>query len=218
MKKITFLVILTMSMSIWGQNETNSKNKESALAVKKGNVIIDGFYGFPNLFKSLFKAVYNQSNKSGNSVDAYSIIGFGPVGGNVQYMLEDKIGLLLEGNYLDFGVNWSDKVNTIPYNYGFKIKLIRAMVGGEYHFGANENLDAFAGAKIGLNIASGKFTTNDPDFLAANYAFGSYKSGIGFSSRLYAGIRYFPVKPIGLFLEGGIFGGGIIRGGVSIKI
>jgi Outer membrane protein beta-barrel domain len=218
MKKITILIAMLICFNSWAQNKTKSKNEDDDQAVKKGNVIIDGFYGFPNLFKSLFRAVYKESNKNGNSVDSYSIIGIGPVGGNVQYMLEDNIGLLLEGNYMDFGVNWQDKVNANAYNYSVKIKLIRAMVGGEYHFGANDKLDAFAGAKVGLNIAAGSFNSNDPDFRAVNYSFSNYKSGVGFSTRLYAGVRYFPIKPLGLFLEGGFFGGGIVRGGISVKL
>ncbi len=209
---------MLICFNILAQNKTKNKNEDDEQVVKKGNVIVDGFYGFPNLFKSLFRAVYKTAEKNGNSADTYSIVGFGPVGGNVQYILEDNIGLLLEGNYMDFGVNWRDKVNTTSYDYGFKIKIIRAMVGGEYHIEANDKLDPFAGVKVGLNIASARFNSNDPGFNAVNYSFGDYKNGIGFSTRLYAGIRYFPIKPLGLFLEGGFFGGGIVRGGVSIKI
>jgi hypothetical protein len=219
MKKILCIAIAFISLNAKAQSK---KSSSGVSAVKKGNVIIDGYYGFPNLYKTLYKALFNEANKNGDLGTNVKVIGIGPVGGNAQYLIEDKIGLLLDVNYMDFGVRWEDNFtgnNTNKsYFYDIKVSLIRAMVGGEYHFGASEKLDAFAGAKIGVTIGGVKFKTDDPAFTITNYAFGSYKRGVGVASRLYAGIRYFPIKPIGLFLEGGIMGGGIVRGGISIKI
>jgi hypothetical protein len=219
MKKILYMTLAFISLNAKAQSE---KSNSEASAVKKGNVIIDGYYGFPNLFKTLYKAVFNEANRNGDLGTNVKIIGVGPVGGNVQYMIENKIGLLVDVNYMDFGVRWEDNITgnntTKTYLYDVKVSLIRAMVGGEYHFAANEKLDAFAGAKIGMTIGGVKFKSDDPAFTITDYAFGSYKRGVGVASRLYAGIRYFPVKPVGLFLEGGFLGGGIIRGGISIKI
>jgi hypothetical protein len=219
MRKILFIAAAFISLNGTAQSK---KSSAEGSAVKKGNVIIDGYYSFPNLYKGFYKIVFNNANQNGDLGTNVSVTGIGPFGGNAQYLIEDKIGLLLDVNYMDFGVRWEDNIsgtnNGKNYFYDMKINLIRAMVGGEYHFGSNEKLDAFAGAKIGVTIGGAKFKSDDPAFQISNYAFGSYKRGVGVASRLYAGIRYFPIKPLGLFVEGGFMGGGIVRGGISIKI
>jgi hypothetical protein len=225
-KLLLFTLVLVLSIRGLAQNATaeikkidNENNGEGA--VKKGNIIIDGFYGFPNLYKSLFTVLFREAEKNGSYQDV-RVNGIGPVGANIQYMIEDKIGLLVEANYLDFGFSWKDNgiVNTNTlYNQKINFSFLRLMAGGEYHGKVSEKLDAYGGAKIGLNIIGVQFKSDDPDLRLVDLSFGGFrKNGIGVASRFYGGIRYFPVKPIGLYIEGGFFGGGIIRGGISIKI
>jgi hypothetical protein len=199
----------------------SKKSGTDGSAVKKGNVIIDGFYGFPNLFKSFFKAVVeNPSNI--NSTSTVKVYGIGPVGGNFQYLIDDHVGLLLEGNYMNFGFDWKENYNTGAttgtYNYKIQFNIIRVMAGGEYHGHISEKLDLFGSAKIGVAISSVNYSDNDPNFDRNNFNFRGNTAGAGIATRFCGGLRYFPIKPIGFYLEGGFFGGGIVRAGLSIKL
>ncbi len=55
MKKILCIALAFISLNLQAQKAALSSSDDGA--VKKGNFIIDGFYGFPNLYKSFFKAV-----------------------------------------------------------------------------------------------------------------------------------------------------------------
>ncbi len=122
---------------------------------------------------------------------------------------------------MNFGFDWADKINsTTTYNYKLQFNIIRIMFGGEYHANINEKVDLFGSAKVGISTTQISYSDNDPDpnFSRDNFNFRGGNTGIGIASRLCGGIRFFPVKPIGIFLEGGFFGGGIVRAGVSIKL
>jgi hypothetical protein len=218
MKKTLFTFCMLSILSIGINAQLNTSNEENRL-VKKGDVIFDAYYGAPNLFKTLFRAVFNEAKRNDPSFQSFSAVGFGPVGGQLQYLVDKNIGINLDVNYINFGIKWKEIGTTNKTeDYLIKFNTIRAMVGGEFHANSGKQIDFFGGVKIGVSTTSISFSSTDPAVSLSTYGFSSFRAGIGIASRLYCGIRFFPIKPLGLFVEGGIFGGGIVRGGLSVKI
>ena len=69
-----------------------STSNLNAQVFEEGNVSIDMYYGFPNLYTTVFKTAYANS---GTEQDI-QIGGIGPVGLRTEYLLTDKIGLGLD--------------------------------------------------------------------------------------------------------------------------
>ena len=67
-----------------------------AQVVEQGKVIVDGYYGFPNLYSSIFKTAYANSGTELN----LKIGSMGPVGIRGEYLISNKIGF-----GLDLGMN-----------------------------------------------------------------------------------------------------------------
>src|SRR3990167_4391743 len=67
----------------------------SAQAVEEGNILIDVYYGFPNLYATVFRNAYANSGTEEN-VD---INGLGPLGLRGEYMVSEKIGAMVTFNY-----------------------------------------------------------------------------------------------------------------------
>lgn len=67
----------------------------AAQGVKKGNVLVDAYYGFPNLYTTVFKTAYANSG----SEEGLKIGGVGPLGVRAEYMVADKIGVGLDIGY-----------------------------------------------------------------------------------------------------------------------
>ena len=96
MRKLTLAVIMGAFMM--------SANTASAQTMSEGNVAIDLYYGFPNLYTSALRTAYANSGSEEN----IKVGGIGPLGLRVEYMLADKVGL-----GADFGFNNS----SITYDY-----------------------------------------------------------------------------------------------------
>ena len=88
MRKLTLAVIMGAFMM--------SANTASAQTMSEGNVAIDLYYGFPNLYTSALRTAYANSGSEEN----IKVGGIGPLGLRVEYMLADKVGL-----GADFGFN-----------------------------------------------------------------------------------------------------------------
>ena len=49
-------------------------NNVSAQALSQGTILVDAYYGFPNLYKTILSATYADLG------DNYNVTGYGPVG------------------------------------------------------------------------------------------------------------------------------------------
>lgn len=211
MKKIT-ISILTITALLFGTSNA------SAQAVEEGNVIVDLYYGFPNLYTSVFKAAYANS---GTEVDL-KIGGIGPVGLRGEYMVADKVGVGLDIGFNNSSVSYSENTteynsstgnyDPVTYRYDFKTSKIGVMATFNYHFLDNDKVDAYVVIGAGYGKRSFDFSSTDP-----NYENTTIQGGIPVASRVGVGMRYFLTDNIGLNMGIGFGQGGIANAGVSFK-
>lgn len=212
MKKVFFSVLVAATATL-GFTST-----ASAQAVEQGNVIIDTYYGFPNLYTAVFKAAYANS---GTELDL-KIGGIGPLGLRGEYMVADKIGVGLDVGFNNSFVRYSEATEEynettgtwtpVTYDYDFKTQKIGAIVTFNYHFLDNDKVDAYAVFGAGYGSRSFTFKSTDP-----NYVEESIKSTIPVASKIGVGMRYFFTDNIGANLALGFGQGGIINAGISAK-
>lgn len=184
----------------------------SAQAVEEGNILIDVYYGFPNLYGTVFRNAYANSGTEEN-VDISSL---GPIGLRGEYMVSDKIGLGLDLGFNNTNLTYTefDSFDNKDYDYTFKTQKIGAMVTFNYHFlESNDNLDAYFMVGAGYSNRTFKFTSTDPDYIEDEVS----GSLIPVASRVGVGMRYFFTDNIGVNLAIGFGQGGIINGGLSLK-
>ena len=201
MKKL-ILPLLALTMML-------APKKSNAQAIEEGNIIIDAYYGFPNLYSTVFKAAYESSNSTGFNLGSQ-----GPLGIRAEYLITDKVGF-----GIDLGMNSSSiskseaDINTnIIYDYKFSTRKIGAIFTFNYHFVENDKLDAYFVVGGGYGNRNFKFTSTDP-----NYIEESVESLIPISYKIGVGMRYFFTENIGANLALGLGQGGLANVGVSAK-
>ena len=201
MKKL-ILPLLALTMIL-------APTKSNAQAIEEGNVIIDAYYGFPNLYSTVFKAAYESSNSIGFNLGSQ-----GPLGIRAEYLITDKVGF-----GIDLGMNSSSiskseaDINTnIIYDYKFSTRKIGAIFTFNYHFVENDKLDAYFVVGGGYGNRNFKFTSTDP-----NYIEESVESLIPISYKIGVGMRYFFTENIGANVALGLGQGGLVNVGVSAK-
>ena len=208
MKKIVTIVALSLfGTSSFGQ------------AVEEGNVIIDAYYGFPNLYTTVFQSAYANSGSEIN----VNVGGIGPLGGRVEYMLADKVGLGVDIAFSNSSVAFQSEITTTDpvtfetttntYDYDFATNKIGAMVTFNYHFLDNDQLDAYAMVGAGYKNRNFSFTSTEPGYEEATVS----GTLLPVASRIGVGMRYFFTDNIGLNLALGFGQGGILNGGISAK-
>lgn len=187
-----------------------STSNVSAQAVEEGNVIIDMYYGFPNLYTEVFKSAYANSGTE----EDLQIGGIGPLGIRGEYMLADKIGLGIDVGFNNSKVTYTefDSFDNKSYDYEFKTQKIGAMITFNYHFLDHDALDFYGMVGAGYGNRSFSFTSTDP-----NYTEASVTSLIPVAMRIGVGLRYFFTDNIGINLAIGLGQGGLANGGLSFK-
>ncbi|HEX7413951.1 MAG TPA: hypothetical protein VF411_07880 [Bacteroidia bacterium] len=65
-----------------------------AQCIEQGKVIVDAYYGFPNLYGTIFKALVSSASATNVAVSS-----IGPIGIKGEYLLTDKFGLGVDFNY-----------------------------------------------------------------------------------------------------------------------
>lgn len=190
----------------------------SAQAVEEGSIIVDVYYGFPNLYTTVFKAAYANSGDELN----LKIRGLGPVGIRGEYLVTDKIGLGLDIGLNNTSLEFDEVSETfnsttgnfenVNYTYEFKTRKIGAIVCLNYHFLNNDKFDMFGTFGLGYANRSFDFTSTDPNYVAT-----SVKSLIPIGSKIGLGMRYFFTENIGANLQLGFGQGGILNAGISAK-
>jgi len=181
----------------------------NAQAVEEGNVLIDGYYGYPN-----FGA--NSANRTSGVTDI-KVIGIGPAGLRAEFMVSSKFGIGVDFIYNSWSltgvINDTLSNNVInPYKLTKSMQRLRPQIRMNFHFTSNEELDAYFGVGVGANVRKYDFKTDYPNYHDKN------PSGalLPISLRLALGMRYFFSDNVGANLELGL-GGPLISGGLSFK-
>ncbi len=209
MKKIILGLSMVLAM------HCGMSSKASAQAVEQGDMIADVYYGFPNLYTSVFKNAYANS---GTEIDL-SVGGIGPLGGRFEYMLADRIGLGLDIGYSNSKITYKENGidgngSTQQYEYEFSTNKLGVMVTMNYHFVlSNDDLDVYGMFGIGYGSRKFVFDSTDPDFSETDV-----ESLIPVASRLGVGMRYFFSEQLGANLALGLGQGGLINAGLSFRM
>jgi outer membrane protein W len=211
MKKILFTCVGAMILSL---------SNVSAQAVEEGNVIIDAYYGFPNLYTAVFKTAYANTGSEVN----LKVGGIGPIGLRAEYMVADKIGVGLDIGFNNSFVRYSEEstvynsttgaYDAVDYDYDFSTKKLGFMATFNYHFiKSSDVLDAYFVVGAGYGSRSFAFESTNPDYVE-----GSVSSLIPVAGRIGVGMRYFFTDNIGANLALGFGQGGILNAGLSVKL
>ena len=200
MKKL-ILPLLALTMML-------APKKSNAQAIEEGNIIIDAYYGFPNLYSTVFKTLYESSNSTGLTLGSQ-----GPLGIRAEYLITDKVGFGIDLGMNSSSISYSEAdINNNIYDYKFTTRKIGAIFTFNYHFVENDKLDAYFVVGGGYGNRTFKFTSTDP-----NYIEESVESVIPISYKIGVGMRFFFTENIGANLALGLGQGGLVNAGISAK-
>lgn len=207
MKKTTFI----LSLAILAFSNPFSTH---AQALEQGDVAFDVTYGFPNLYRSVLKSAYVNSGTSENVV----IGGIGPIGFRGEYFVADRIAIGIEVNYTNTSVSFEDESTDQAgqpktYTYEINAPRIRVMPKFSFHYGSVDEMDFYSSIAIGYNRITFNFESDDPDFEDRKG-----QNFIPIAFRVATGARYYFTENIGAMLELGLGGGGVVTGGLSVKL
>lgn len=192
--------------------------------VEQGNFIIDPYIGIPNWANSIFYSQYEGSN---SSVRNYKVNGsMLSYGGRFEYMIADNMGVGADVNYEVSGFNYD--YDTSVYNsttgnydlesnnYDYTAKKTRIMARLNYHFVQNDRVDVYAGFAGGYKYVKRTATkTNNVTNVESDESLSGALVPVAF--RVAIGTRVYITNNIGVMLELGAFGGGLVQFGVSAK-
>lgn len=172
--------------------------------IKTGTVLIDAFYGWPYFNGTLLQSAI--SNGGGNN--NYKVTNKNHLGGKVEYMLSENIGLGGEFTFADASINYQNSSNGRFEKAG--IKKIRILGRFNYHFATTPNLDPYFTTGIGFKKTTVYDTGNnqyDPTIFKI----------LPISFKLAVGLRYFFNDTFGITTEIGL-GGPLLSAGLSVKL
>jgi outer membrane protein W len=204
MKKILFSIVALFVFNVQSLN---------AQAIHEGSVLVDAYYGFPNLYTSVYKGLYANSGSELN----VNIGSAGPLGLRAEYLISDKVGFGLDLGFNSTTISYDSQtydasLNPITYNYKYSTRKIGALVSFNYHFVEDDNFDAYFVVGMGYGSRSFDVTSNDPTMVKPNW-----KSVVPVASKIGVGMRYFFTENIGANFALGLGQGGIINVGLSAK-
>jgi len=202
MKKITLLFCGVALFAFSGIYNVKAQ------AVEQGTIIIDPYYGFPNLGKAFLKSFDEDA-------DGFKVTGIGPAGMRVEYLLADRFGIGVDFIYNTLGASWTDIDSTTANNYTYETKMARTRIHMRFNYhlmASSEDVDLYLGLGAGTNARKWTTKTTDPNYEDTS----SSGALLPFSMRVAFGVRYYFTENIGLNSEIAI-GGPLMCVGVSIK-
>lgn len=207
MKK-TFFAAIAFSLMLLIQT-----NIICAQAIEKGTVLIDTYYGTPNIFL-LVKDRNNGSYRGLQNIQYKSI---GSFGGRFEYLMTDNVGIGLDVNYFStyFRFDWEtldENSEPVLSTYYYDVKRTGFIATYNYHFIKQDNADFYFG--FGAGYAKSTVYT---DFIDINII-PLFKWLYSITGKTSIGMRYFFPNNLGLNLALGYGQGGSINGGLSYKL
>ena len=207
MKKTTLLFLTFLGLvSIYNK----SLNAQST---QQGNILINVYYGGPNLTASILETTFVNAG-AGDEVDRINSLG--PVGGRISYMIAERVSIGVDANFTDvsisfFSTSLDTTGNTNTYTTKAGWRTIRVFPRFDYHFGNSDNFDGYFGVGAGYRSRTYYSESNNPNYN------GSIEGINPISFRLAVGGTYYLIDNLGLNLELGLGGGGLLRGGLAFK-
>ena len=96
MKKIILILLAAFGLFSFA-------NTAKAQAVEEGNIIINAYYGGPNLFGGILESANTNTNSTNTKVSV-----LGPLGATVSYMISKEVGLGIDVNHTDVKLTYTD--------------------------------------------------------------------------------------------------------------
>lgn len=202
MKKLYTFTLLLFLMTVLNSNlkAQVSSDFTNNKCIKKDNILIDAFYGWPYFNGVLLRSLSNANNLS-------NVKNTNHLGARFEFMLDEKIGLGGEFTYADAGVNYQSGTTGNWEKAG--VSKIRILGRFNYHFGTTEKIDPY------FALGAGYKRTTYYDSGASNL--NQTLNLVPVSFKLALGMRVFFDDLIGLNAEIGI-GGPLISAGFSLKL
>lgn len=207
MLKRTFLFLFTVILIL----PFTSK----AQVYEKGDILVDAYYGVPNLMTGIVKTGFNKLKE----IKEVEIGSSGPFGIKGEYLISERIGVGLNFNYATTTVSAvfdrGADTATVFYTYKASIPRFRIMPTVNFHLGNSTSFDPYF--SIGFGYRSTRFigTTDDP--ILKDQDIPIPLSLHPFAFRAEFGCRYFFTQYLGAHAQIGISGGPLLAAGLSAK-
>lgn len=220
------------SSPVSDKKEKDKSDEESAYKAGSFGVLLG--YGFPNLYKNLYKGfIVNATSISSyptSSQFAYTAESLGPVFLKAEYALTKLIGLGINLGYLNVNISETEQYKWLVYNsatstyeyqnYNDVIKYnyssFTAAARINFHYSKGEKLDAYSGVAVGYNynVLTSVSSSDNPN---ANIRDPFVYVGIPFHFSISTGLRYYFTPNIGIYAELGFDKWSLIQGGAALK-
>jgi hypothetical protein len=186
-----------------------------AQAIDKGRVLVDFYYGFPNLWSASIRTVVREASLPIN-LQTRSI---GPMGGRIEYMTSRHFGIGLDVYYARSEVSYMAEGhdlegNPATYSYEVSVPRPRVVLRGNFHLGNSDMVDPYLALGLGYSGTKVVIRTDDPVFNENTLRF---PISIPLAYRIGFGTRVMLTRYVGLSGEIGL-GGPLITGGITIGI
>lgn len=217
------------------KSEKEEKEKSEEKAFKKGSIVITVGFGYPNLYKPLYKAFISTINNLNsiysyyNETTSYSVKGFGPAFFKAEYGLSKLIGLGVTSGYFNTTVTETVNYQTQEYNsstssyyyvdhvdvnkYYHSSLSFAARIN--FHFGSGEKLDPYVGTGVGYTMNQNTLTTTSDNPNPNIYQ--PYSRGSSVHFAITVGMRYYFIPNLGIYGEVGFDKWSLMQGGLVGK-
>ncbi len=193
-KTILIAIMATMIISINSfAQKTGAAN--SGNCVQQGTIIIDGFYGYPYFWGALIKNLSGSSN----------VHNLNHIGGKVEYMVSDKIGMGAVFTYANVNGDYQDSSGFMKRAGIKKIRILGTM---NFHFATTTSVDPYFIIGAGYKQTSWFDTGSNGGSWVPKLMPVAIRVGVG--------VHYYFTDFMGINAEVGI-GGPIMQGGLSFK-
>ena len=93
-------VVLTLGLS--------NVSELQAQTLKEGNIMIEGYIGFPNLYTTVLKSTYTDAVTG--IEENIEVGGVGPLGLRGEYIISEKFGIGIDVNYSNSYISWDENL------------------------------------------------------------------------------------------------------------
>jgi hypothetical protein len=194
---LSILFICLLTTNIVEAKSKKEKHMDEA-CVKKNALIATIGYGTPSIIRAYLK--YKTTR------DQITVYGSGPYILKAEYMVSNRIGISANASYSQSRIAWEDigfdtiKQNYHNFEFGITAYEISGTLRGNYHFLKRKKLDGYVGAGIGYGfIKMNSYTYAHTTRFSIQYEFPR-----PLSLECTAGLRYFPIKNLGVYSEVGL--------------
>lgn len=190
-----------------------SGNILKAQVYEKADMVVDAYYGFPNLYTAAVKTIYSLAPEF--NVDIQS---FGPIGLRYEYLLSHRFGVGVNANYAYSGIEGTFTAYDFTteeqseFEYEATVTRLRIMPTFFFHMDTSKWIDPYFSLAIGYGGRSFKESSNYPFVPPLNF-----DKSIPIAYRGEFGTRFFFTDNIGAHLQFGIGGGPLLGLGLSGK-